>query len=75
MNEDLKSANNKLRCELTDSFWQQILIGWNAFPTCEKVVSRLWLDEKIAYEFFMRSIQSENLSKYEIMAHYSFIYW
>ena len=37
-----------------------------AFPTCEKVDSPLWLDEKIPYEFFMGSILSENLSKYEI---------
>ena len=34
--------------------------------TCEEVVSQLRLESKFPYEFFIRSILSENLGKYEI---------
>ena len=66
--ETPKTTWTRLRTDwfiLTADFW----LDETAFPTCEKVDSRLWLDEKkVLYQFFMRSILSENLSKYEIIA-------
>ena len=47
---------------LTADFW----LDETALPTCEKVDSRLWLDEKISVWVFHATDSIGNLSKYEI---------
>ena len=62
-------------CKLTDSFWQMISdwMKW-LFPRVRKSIhDRDWM-KTFPYEFFMRSILSENLSRYEIKRYYIYIY-
>ena len=60
--------------ELTDSFWQ-LISDWmkRLFPRVGKSIRDCDWMKKFPYEFFMRSILSENLSKYEIKV--SSEYW
>ena len=54
-------------CELIDSFWQ-LVSDWmkRLPPRVRKSIRDCDWMKKIPYEFFMRLILSENLSKYEV---------
>ena len=60
VNEDYQQQR-----EHVANFDRRFPIGWNAFPTCGKIVSRLWLDEEISVWAF-HAIDSIRKSQYEI---------
>ena len=68
--KDWRGAKNNVNAfatKLTDSFWQ-LISDWMKwlFPRVRKSIRDYDLMKKFPYEFFMRSILSEILSKYEV---------
>ena len=74
VNEEWRGAKKQrgLFCKLTDSFWQ-LISDWmkRLFPRVRKSIHDCDWIKKFLYEFFMRSILSENLSKNGIILVFS----